>query len=718
MTASGAPAASPAPAIAAHRLAKLLAPRSIALIGASQTPHTVGSGMIRSTAKLSQGHRVYPVNPKYTEIDGMPCYPSIAELPEVVDHVVLGIANARIEAQIAEAIRCGVGAATIFGSCYLESDSLEQDGGPPLTRRISAMAKQAGMALCGGNGMGFYNLDHDLRVCGFPPPEWLERGGVTFISHSGSAFTALVHNDRRFRFNLAVSSGQELVTNAADYLDYALDQPTTRAVGLFLETVRDPQAFVAALEKAAERDIPVVALKVGRTAESAALAVSHSGAIAGDHGAYAAVFDRYGVIQVDDLDELGNALLLMENPRRVAKGGLASMHDSGGLRELLVDLASEQGVKFARINADTTAKLASRLDYGLDPINPLDAWGTGHDYEAIFTDCLTALAEDPDTAVAGMFVEPRDGYYLSDGYGRLLLAVAERSAKPIILTTNMASNGADELCRRLVRAGVPVLLGAAPTLRVLRLAFARRDWQALAPMQPPAVPLELRAKWAPRLKTGATLDEAEGLTLFADYGVPVLPHRIVDNGVAAVAAARALGFPVALKTAMPGILHKSDVGGVKLGLADVGAVVAAWDDLAARLGPRAIVMPMVNIGAGKGVELAFGAIDDPQFGPIVLAGAGGILIELLKDREFALPPFDAAWARRLVDRLKMRPLLDGKRGAAPADIDAVAEALARFSAMIADLRGLLAEVDVNPLVAGPEGCVALDALVVPKQGGQ
>jgi hypothetical protein len=258
-----------------------------------------------------------------------------------------------------------------------------------------------------------------------------------------------------------------------------------------------------------------------------------------------------------------------------------------------------------------------------------------------------------------------------------------------------------------------VLLGAAPALRVLRLAFERRDWQTLPPMQPPAVPAGLRAKWELRLKAGTTLDEAEGLTLFADYGVPVLPHRIVDNGVAAVAAARALGFPVALKTAMPGILHKSDVGGVKLGLADMAAVVMAWDDLAARLGPRAIVMPMV----GKGVELAFGAIDDPQFGPIVLAGAGGILIELLKDREFALPPFDAAWARRLVDRLKMRPLLDGKRGAPPADIGAVAEALARFSAMIADLRGLLAEVDVNPLVAGPAGCVALDALVVPKPGG-
>lgn len=711
MTAPGS-AAGKRPENAPHRLAPLLRPASIALVGASATPNTVGAGMIRSTAKLSQGHRVYLVNPKYDEIDGLACHPSLAALPEVVDHVVLGVGNGRIEAQIDEAIARGVKAATIFGSCYLEEDTH-----PPLTRRIAVKAAAAGLQICGGNGMGFYNLDHDLRVCGFPPPEWLERGGVTFISHSGSAFTALVHNDRRFRYNLAVSSGQELATTAADYLDFALDQPTTRSVGLFLETVRDPVRFVAALEKAAERDVPVIALKVGRTAESAALAVSHSGAIAGDHGAYAALFDRYGVIQVDDLDELGNALLLMESPRRAAKGGIASMHDSGGLRELLVDLATEQGVPFARIGGDTTAKLASRLDYGLEPINPLDAWGTGHDYEAIFTDCLAALANDPDTALAGMFVEPRDGYYLSEGYGRLLQATLAQTEKPIFLTTNMASNGADQLCRRLVRNGVPVMLGAKPALRAIRLAFERRDWRALPPLSPPSPPSGLRAAWMPRLATGRPLDEAEGLALFADYGVPVLPHRIVEDAAASVAAARELGFPAVLKTAMPGILHKSDVGGVKLALADEAAVVAAWDDVAARLGPRALVMPMAGQGARGGVELAFGALDDPQFGPIVLIGAGGVLIELLADRAFALPPIDATRARRLIDRLRVRPLLDGRRGAPPADIDAVAEAFARFSVMIADLAGLLAEVDVNPLIAGPDGCVALDALVVPKAAG-
>lgn len=691
---------------ARHRLAALLEPRSIALVGASATPGTVGHGMIRSTALLSRGRQVYLVNPKYREIEGMPCYPSISALPELVDHVLLGIANARIEAQLADAIGLGVKAATIFGSCYLEND-----GVPPLTRRIAAMARAAGMALCGGNGMGFYNLDCDLRVCGFPQPDGLERGGITIVSHSGSAFTALVHNDRRFRFNLAVSSGQELVTTAADYLDYALAQPTTRAIGLFLETVRDPKAFAAALEKATSRDIPVVALKVGRTAESAALAVSHSGAMAGDHGAYEALFERYGVIEVDDLDELGNALMLMESPRRPAQGGLASIHDSGGLRELLVDLASEHKVPFARIGADTADRLAARLDYGLEPVNPLDAWGTGHDYEAIFTDCLKALVEDPGTALAGMFVEPRDGGVLSDGYGRILEAVAATTEKPVFLATNMAGNGADEMCCGLVRAGVPVLLGAAPALRALRLALDWRDWRLLPPLQSPAPPAGLRARWAPRLATGVALDEAEGLALFGDYGIPVLPHRVVESADAARAAAREFGFPVALKTAMPGILHKSDRGGVALGLADDGAVAAAWDDMARRLGPRALVMPM----AERGVELAFGAFDDAQFGPIVLAGAGGVLIELLRDRRFALPPIDVPRARRLIDRLAVRPLLDGVRGAPYADIDALAVAFARFSAMVADLAGLLKEVDVNPIVAGPAGCVALDALVVPKQ---
>jgi succinyl-CoA synthetase beta subunit len=252
-------------------------------------------------------------------------------------------------------------------------------------------------------------------------------------------------------------------------------------------------------------------------------------------------------------------------------------------------------------------------------------------------------------------------------------------------------------------------------MTAVRAAFDYRDHRAYAPMSPGVAPAGAKARWAPLLQRGGVLDEPESLALFADYGMPVLPHRIVESASAAQDAAIAVGFPVVLKTAMPGILHKSDVGGVKLDLSDGAAVCAAYDDLARRLGPRVLVMPM----ARKGVELAFGALDDPQFGPLVMVGAGGVLIEVMADRRFALAPFDEATAHRLLDRLKVRPLLDGKRGQPAANIDAVAEALARFSVLAADVAGLFQEIDINPVLCRAEGCVALDGLVTGRpQGGR
>ena len=700
--APSAPAATSA-AGAAHRLTPLLAPQSIALVGASPKAASVGNGMIRGVRDGGFAGRCYLVNPNYPEIEGQPCFPSLAALPETVDHAVLGVANARLEAQLAEAIAHGARAATIFASCYLENDR-----DPPLTRRIAAMARGAGLQLCGGNGMGFYNLQHSLRVCGYPPPPWIERGEIALISHSGSAFSGLCHTDRRFRYSLAVSAGQELATTVADYLDFALDMPSTRVVGLFLETVRDPAGFVAALEKAQARDVPIVVLKVGRTAASAAFAASHSGALAGNHAAYQAVFDRYGVVEVDDLDSFANCLLLFGQPRRAGRGGLATVHDSGGLRELAVDLASAHNVPFAQINDVTKRKLAARLEYGLEPANPLDAWGTGHDYEGIFTDCLQALTDDPDTAVGVLCAETRSGFYLHESYSRLAQAVAARTDKPVLMSTNFATVGNDDLAVRTTHQGVPVLIGLRPLMTAIRAAFDYRDLRARAPVLAPAAPLGPRARWTARLQGGGALDEAESLDLFADYGVPVMAHRVVEDAATAEAAAHDLGLPVALKTAMPGVLHKSDVDGVKLGLADIASVRAAYDELARRLGPRALLMPM----AGQGVELAFGALDDPQFGPIVMVGAGGVLIETLADRRFALAPFDAPTAHRRLDSLKVRPLLDGKRGSPRADLDAVADALARFSVLAADLRGLFEEIDANPILCGPRGCVALDAVVM------
>ncbi|HNB26468.1 MAG TPA: CoA-binding protein, partial [Alphaproteobacteria bacterium] len=398
-------------ALQAHRLAPLLAPRRVALVGVSPKEGSVGNGMIVA-ASLGNAGAPTPVdltliNPNYQEIGGRKVYPSLREAEQqigAVDMAVLGVSNERLEAALDDAIAAGVKAATIFASGYLEGDR-----DPKLTQRIAAKAREAGLQICGGNCMGFYNLSLGLRVCGFPPPPWMRKGGAVLLTHSGSVYSGICHNDKRMGWALAVSAGQELTTSVADYLDYALLMPETRCIGLFLETVRDPQGFVAGLEKARQLDIPVIALKVGKTAASAAKAVSHSGAVAGNHAAYAALFDRHNVIEVDTLDDFANALRLYSGPRKLAAGDIATMHDSGGLLELTIDLAEKRGVSFAAISDATKAKLATRLDAGLEPSNPLDAWGTGKDYEAAMADMMTALTDDPASACGIFCVETRDG---------------------------------------------------------------------------------------------------------------------------------------------------------------------------------------------------------------------------------------------------------------------------------------------------------------------
>ncbi|HLI10304.1 MAG TPA: acetate--CoA ligase family protein [Alphaproteobacteria bacterium] len=686
-----------------HPLAPLLAPRSIAFVGASPKANTPGNDVVRMALRGGFRGALYPVNPNYGEIEGLTCYSSLAALPEAVDLAVLAIANGRLEQALEEAIRLGARSAVIFASCYLEDDR-----DPPLTKRLAALARAAGMPICGGNCMGFYHETANTWICGFPSPRQPARGSITLISHAGSVFGALAHNDPRLKYNLAVSAGQELVTSAADYLDYALDQPETRVVGLFLETIRDPAGFMRALGKAVARRIPVVALKVGRTEASAALAMSHSGAIAGNDAAYAALFDKFGVIRVDNVDEMAATLLLFAQGRPAQAGGIAAIHDSGGERELVIDLAQDHGAPFARISPATTAALRARLEYGLEPVNPLDAWGTGQGYIDLFTDCFTALMKDPDTALGIFFNDLRDASYLSVGFSEVCKRVHAATDKPVALATNYSQVRHDKLALALTEAGIPVLDGTIPALQAARHLLAHRDFLARS-FDPPSSRLIPPRNWAEALKgRSGALPEAEALALLADYGIPTTPARIVGSVEEACAAAREIGFPVVCKTAEPGVLHKSDVGGVKLDLKDEADIASAYADLAARLGPRVLVAQM----ARPGTEIALGLVHDRQFGPVVMVAAGGLLVEILRDASYALAPFGAETARRLIDGLAVRRLLAGARGATPADLGALAEVIARFSILAADLSERIKELDVNPLIVGPNGAIAVDALVV------
>jgi acyl-CoA synthetase (NDP forming) len=703
LRAERAEAATHAASLLRHALDPLLKPVSIALVGASMRADTPGNTMARAVARDGYRGRVYAVNPRYDSVEGIPCFASLAELPEPVEHVVLCLGNEALEDGLVDAARHGAKAVTIFASCNL-TDAADDD----LAERLARIAQETGIVICGGNGMGFCNPPLGLRVTGYTSNMPMKPGGVAFVTQSGSAFSALAANDQRLKFSLCVSSGRELTTTMADYLDWALEQPQTKVVGLFLETARQPRQFALSLEKAWRRGIPVVALKVGRTEMSAAFAASHSGAIAGDDAAYEALFDKWGVTSVDTLDQLAANLLLFSADRPAAAGGLASLHDSGGERELVTDIASRMGVRFAQISDTTLGRLRPHLDSGLQAANPLDVWGSGRDFEQHVEACMDAMLADPDTAVGALFQDIRDGSYVASGFAKALVAASRKSGKPVAIITNYASVDHRALALATTEAGVPGLDGTEEGLHAIRSLLAFRDRRAREQTYLPPVAAATRERWRERLSTGLPLDEMEGLSLLADYGIAAVPARRAESLVEALDAAQAIGFPVALKTAAPGIMHKSDRNGVRLGLADGQGVEAAYADLSDRLGRQVVVAQM----ALAGVEIAFGMVKDPQFGPYVMVAAGGIWIEILKDRAVALPPLSLEEAQAMIARLKIGPLLDGARGRPAADRRALVEALARFSMLVADLGEWIEQMDVNPLLVSPQGCVAVDALVI------
>src|SRR5215204_1334101 len=680
----------------------MLEARSVAVVGASPKFDSPGNHMVKQLLVGGFSGEVAAVNPKYDEVEGIACYPSLREVPFVPDLVLLGVGNRRLEGQMEEAARCGARSVVVFAS------GLEDPTGyPPLTERLRSIAAEAGMAVCGANCMGFADVERGLPALAFDERADLEPGNVAWISHSGSAFSALLHAERGIRFNLAVSTGQELTTTMADYMLYGLERESTRVISLFLETIRDPEGFKLALEAAEERDVPVVALKLGRTSTSRRLVAAHSGALAGDDAAYEALFDAYGVARVGTLNEMADLVELLGAGRRAAPGGLAAILDSGGERAHLVDAAAELGVPLALPSEETLRDVAARLEPGLPAVNPLDAWGTDIDPYNIFLDCSRYLADDPDTGAFAYVVDLH-----SDRAERGHAWAAERvwasTEKPFAVVCGVTSAIQESAASRLRFLGIPVLEDVTSGLRAFRHLFERRDTLSLPPPAPPdPVPRETVRRWREALATGERLGEARALELLADYGVPVARTVAATDLDGCLAAATRQGYPVAIKTATAS--HKTELGGVVLGISDEDALAAAYREMSSRLGPAVTVQEMVE----PGVEMALGVARDPQFGPLVMVAAGGVLIETFGDRRLALPPLDAVRASTLIDRLDARPVLDGVRGAPPADVNALARALSRLSLLARDLGDLIDALDVNPVIVGPRGCVAVDALVEP-----
>lgn len=698
------------PSAAAPALQAMLEARSVAVVGASAQPGSFGAELLRQLRVGGFDGAIYPVNPNYTEIDGLACVSSIEAVPEPVDLAILGVGNGKLEAILRSAGRSGARSAVICASGH----AVEGEPAPQLPERLQAIAGEYGMAICGGNGMGFINVERRVRATGYSQDPGLLPGPVTFLTQSGSSFSALLRNRRGIRFNVAVSGGDELVTTMAEYLEYSLALESTRVVAILMETIRAPERFRRALELAAARDIPVVALKVGHGEYARRMVTAHSGAIAGEDAAYEALFEHAGVLRVRTLDELVDTVELLCAGRVAAAGGLATLHDSGGERTHLIDVASACGVPLAVISETTKARLADVLGPGLPPVNPLDAWDTSGTAHEVFTKCLQALHDDPDTALVAFAVDlvadERD-----DVYPAVALDTAAATTKPFAVLCNLRSAIDQDKANVLREGGIPVLEGTETGVRAIGHLLARRDFRLrrLTGIEPPTVDSRRAEYWRARISSGQ-LGEAAAMDLLAAYGIPTVRCVEVGDRESALEAAATIGWPVALKTAAPGIAHKTERDGVRLDLADETAFRRAYDDIASRLGPRITVAAMIPPMPGA-VEMHLGIVVDGQFGPLVVVAAGGLLVEALDDRRVAIPPIGVDGAHAMIARLRISRVFDGLRGRPPVDRIAVASALSALSALAVELGDVLEAVDINPLIAGPQGCMAADALVIPSQ---
>jgi acetate---CoA ligase (ADP-forming) len=661
-------------------VAAMLGARSMAVVGASVRPDSFGARMVLEAQRGSA--RVHLVNPRYDRIGELPCAPSFADLDEPVDVVLLGVPDSALVEQLELAAAVGARSAVLFGTAH------------GLREKVAATATEAGMALCGAGCMGYVNNALGVRALGYLEPDPLPSGGIALVTHSGSAFSTLLRARRGFGFRLAVSSGQELVTDTADYVDYALGDPDTRIIALLMETPRSVPRLRQSLLRAAEQDVPVVVLAVGGSPRGRAMVAAHSGALAGEHAAWQAFCDSTGAVRVSDLAEFTDTLELFSAGRRSNGGGVATVHDSGAERALLADLAHELTVPFADLADETLATVGGMLDDGLAPTNPLDVWGTGADTRNLFGSCVQAMSDDPGVGVTALAVDLVTEFDGDTAYADAVLDVARSTDAPLAVLASVPSAIDTPTAQRLRDNGVPVLEGFRSGLAALGHLVR---WPL--PIERPGQPA----------RSGRRIPE-DAFELLASYGIPVVQSRTAHSIGEALMAANELGYPVALKTL--GALHKSDVGGVVLNLADDAALSVAYTTMAESLGPAVTVQPVV----ADGVEVSVGFVRDDAFGPLVVVAAGGTLVELLADRVVACPPVSDAAARRLLERLRIAPLLRGWRGQSGVDVDALADVVVRFSEMAAELGDAFDAVEANPVVASPGGVVAVDALMIVRSG--
>lgn len=697
-------------------LLPLLKPRSIAIFGASERP-SIGRSLIRSLGHLGYGGDIYPINPKYQNLFDLPCYGGLDALPSAPDVVVFCTSQSRTQEAFRQMPACGAGAAVIYGGGYAEAG----DEGRQLQNELAGICADAGIALMGPNCMGGVSpwecsATYMSEICN---AQGLQ-GNVGFVSQSGSVSIGMMIDVRRFGFSHVISSGNEAVVTAADYLEFLIDDPKTKVIGAFLETVNEPERFLAALDRASDAGKPVVVLKVGRSERAQRSITSHTGGLAGRAEILSEVLRAHRAIEVRSLEEMTEVLSVCQGGVWPLGPRLSVITASGGHAELILDTAEAVGASLPPLPDGARSEVETVTGRLTGDGNPTDAWGRG-DFITNVDHTLAVLQKTNDYDAFVVCLDANDGDLMDktipDDVAHVLAARGQGSGLPHYLMNTRPGLMTMRQQEILSAAGQAQISGIGPGLAAIdRLAWWSA-WQR-CPRRPithdDAVTQALWRDAAKRM----TINEVDAKAMLAPYGLPVIAERTATTLDEAMDAARDIEYPVVLKALGDDLPHKSDLGLVAVNLSHEEALREAWQRLMTRRdllsAPDAVQGFVVQKMISEGVEVFAGVTRDPGFGLTLAFGIGGIAIEVLQDVSLRPLPLSEGDAETMIDSIRGRALLGPVRGGPAADVESLIRCLYSLSDFAVAHEHEIDEIDLNPIKVLPagRGCVIVDALIV------
>jgi acetyltransferase len=696
-----------APSAKLQSIDRMLNPRSVAVVGATERPQ-YGGRFFRSVLASQDRLRVYPINPRYQEVLGVKCYPRLTDLPETPDLVGVIVPAEAVMPVLEDCAKIKTPSAIVISAGFSErGDAAHQQQ----QAKLKEFAAQSGVRVCGPNCLGVANIRTGVWASSSAPYPDLKPGPIALISHSGAtAFGPLMTRaaDMGVGYSHIISTGNEADLESSDFIDHLLDDPDVKVIACFIEGFKDGRKFIAAAGKALEVGKSIVLVKVGRSETGARAAMSHTAALTGSDAVHDAVFKQYGVVRADDYDDLIQAANLLAYAPAPKKEGVMVVSHSGGVSSLIADHLGLNGLSLPPLSRNALGGINKILNGFGWASNPADITGYANRQE--LEDIMRLLEQEPE---AGAVVVATAG---RASQAQQVIRLRDKSSKPIIFMTT-GGEETEEGLAQLRQSHVPLFDSTRRMAGAMGGFFAhhrrRKLWR-----QRKNTSSAQKSSAIPTLKPGPHyLTEHASKELLAHWGIPCTREIRTHSAADAVKAAKSLGYPVALKLESEHIPHKTEAGVVRLGLQNDDQVKQAFSEIVAsgiKFAPQAKGAPvLVQEMVSDGVEVIVGLSQDPHFGPVLLVGLGGIFVEVFKDTAMRVCPITENDAREMLEELRGAKLLKGFRGKGAADIDALVKAILSVSQLSQDLADRRPELDINPLVVLPkgQGVKAVDARI-------